>query len=228
MDNTNIKAKATAVLVAGLVGAYGAWVVAWNANVRTFFAVGKIDCNPDRPCPTNWQKYRFTLEALTLAREVSVETGVPVSAIVAQTALETGFGTSYLWRTHNNGFGIKCSNGYTNCVSRYDREYVGGQATGWVSQFRRYSSAAHSFRDYADFLRVNRRYALAWNERRDGRRFVREVHRAGYATDPNYTAKLTRIIDALQLHRFDLQPEQWKLRPEFCRSSDRAAGWCAR
>lgn len=221
------KQKTTAALVAAVITLYGTTATGWLGTAKAFFQVRQIECPTGaNPCPTNLQKLRFVLTAIPMARTVNEQTGVPVSAIVAQASLETGFGTSYLWRTHRNGFGIKCSGTWKDCVSRYDTEYVNGQKTGWVSKFRSYQDATVSFLDYATFLRVNPRYRAAWSNRRDGIAFTREVARAGYATDPAYHTKVSRIITALDLKRFDLTPEQWRLRPSFCTAPDRAARRC--
>lgn len=228
MTDQHQRTVTTVALLAVVVTLYGGWVGGWFASAKLFFGVARIECEASDPanCPTNLEKLRFVLTAIPLARRVSVATGAPVSAIVAQAGHETAFGQSYLWRNFNNGFGIKCSGTFTSCVSRWDHEYLNGQRSGWVSKFRAYQDPAGSFFDYASFLKVNPRYRAAWANRKSGGAFVREVAAAGYATDPLYAAKVTRIIRALQLERFDLKPEQWALSGGYCAPSDRAAGWC--
>lgn len=221
------KQKTTAALIAAVVGIYGASAGDWAYKARLFFGVSKIECEVKAPCPTPLQKYRFILMSIPLAHRVSVATGVPVSAIMGQSALETGFGTSFLWKNHNNGFGIKCSGTFKDCVSRYDTEYLNGQKTGWVSRFRSYQDPAGSFFDYANFLKVNPRYRAAWGQRTNGPAFVREVWRAGYATDPLYVSKVSKIVNGLELTRFDLKPEQWRLTGAYCLPADRTARRCA-
>jgi len=73
-------------------------------------------------------------------------------------------------------------------------EYVNGTAIKTVEKFRAYPSYADAFKDYANLLASNPRYAQVLNERADPAAFARGLQQAGYATDPNYAEKLTRVI----------------------------------
>jgi flagellar protein FlgJ len=75
-------------------------------------------------------------------------------------------------------------------------EYVNGVPQTKLEKFRAYDSYAESFRDYAKLLRGNPRYenVLANAQEQDAAGFAQGLQKAGYATDPNYAAKLTRII----------------------------------
>jgi len=72
-------------------------------------------------------------------------------------------------------------------------EYVNGKPVRKMEKFRAYGSYAEAFNDYASLLKNNPRYKNVLNTR-DASAFAHGLQRAGYATDPNYGNKLTRII----------------------------------
>ena len=116
----------------------------------------------------------------------------------AQAALETGWGKSELRFTDGkptyNLFGIKAGRSWNGAVAEATTtEYVNGAAQKTVERFRAYSSYAEAFRDYANLLASNPRYAGVLNQQ-DAAGFARGLQQAGYATDPMYAAKLERII----------------------------------
>ena len=61
-----------------------------------------------------------------------------------------------------------------------------------------------SYRDHGRFLRTNPRYAPAFPHGRDPDRFLAEVWKAGYATDPLYVEKVTRLMREHDLYRYDV------------------------
>jgi len=73
-------------------------------------------------------------------------------------------------------------------------EYVNGVARQKVERFRAYDTPADSFKDYANMLAKNPRYDKVLNSGGDAAAFAHGLQRAGYATDPQYAAKLTRVI----------------------------------
>ncbi|OYT69948.1 MAG: hypothetical protein CFK52_12530 [Chloracidobacterium sp. CP2_5A] len=129
-------------------------------------------------------------------------TGVPASVTIAQAILESGWGRSALTRQANNYFGIK-GTGPAGSVTMRTREVFNGREVYVNAQFRKYNSAAESFADHAQFFIRNSRYATAMRHTNDAFRFAAEIHRAGYATDPNYTNLLHRIMREHDLTRFD-------------------------
>ncbi len=132
------------------------------------------------------------------ANEASRATGIPAHFMIAQAALETGWGRSEL-RTASgtptyNLFGVKAGRNWQGAVAEATTtEYVNGTAQKSVERFRAYSSYAEAFRDYANLLVSNPRYAAVVNQQ-DAAGFARGQQQAGYATDPMYAAKLERII----------------------------------
>lgn len=132
------------------------------------------------------------------AGEASRATGIPAHFMIAQAALETGWGRAELRFSDGtptyNLFGIKAGRGWQGAVAEATTtEYVNGVAQKAVERFRAYSSYAEAFRDYASLLTSNPRYAAVLNQQ-DAAGFARGLQRAGYATDPMYAAKLERII----------------------------------
>ncbi|HUW38248.1 MAG TPA: flagellar assembly peptidoglycan hydrolase FlgJ [Rhodocyclaceae bacterium] len=132
------------------------------------------------------------------AFEASRTTGIPPHFMVAQAALESGWGKSEPrfadGRPSYNLFGIKAGRGWRGATTEAaTTEYVAGVAQKQVQRFRAYGSYAEAFRDYANLLASNPRYVGVVGSR-DAASFARGLQRAGYASDPMYAAKLTRII----------------------------------
>lgn len=133
------------------------------------------------------------------AEEASRSTGIPAKFMLAQAALETGWGRKEILAadgsTSHNLFGIKAGNGWKGrVVEAVTTEYVDGMPQKRVEKFRAYDSYADSFRNYANLLRSNPRYQSVLANAADVAGFAQGLQRAGYATDPNYAAKLTNII----------------------------------
>ena len=127
-------------------------------------------------------------------------------AEVAQVALETGWGRSTMRRdgggSANNYFGIKATGGWQgDRATHRTQEFSGGRMQSEVASFRAYASPAESFADYVRLLKTSPRYSEAVNSGGDGRRFAQSLQRAGYATDPQYAAKLTAIAEGPTLRR---------------------------
>ena len=130
------------------------------------------------------------------------QTGVPASVTMAQALLESGRGESGLAKKGNNFFGIK-GKGPAGSVTMPTKEYLNGRWVTVNADFRKYNSPAESFTDHGKFLRKNSRYAPAFKHMDDGKQFAREIHKAGYATDPGYANKLIGIMKEYGLERFD-------------------------
>ena len=125
-------------------------------------------------------------------------TGVPAKFMLGQAALETGWGKRMIRNADgsnsNNLFGIKAGASWKGKVATaVTTEYVNGKPQTKVEKFRAYDSPADSFRDYANMIAKNPRYEKVIGSS-DAATFAQGLQRAGYATDPNYAAKLTRLI----------------------------------
>lgn len=137
------------------------------------------------------------------AGEASRTTGIPAHFMVGQAALETGWGRGELRRADGspsyNLFNIKAGAGWKGAVVEVPvTEYANGRPYTETARFRAYSSYGEAFRDYANLLRGNSRYADVLGQT-DAAGFARSLQQAGYATDPMYADKLTRIIGGATL-----------------------------
>lgn len=139
------------------------------------------------------------------AVEASRSTGIPPQFLVAHAALETGWGKSEIRRADGNAshnlFGIKAGRSWQGeTVEARTTEYVNGQATQSVERFRAYDSYEASFKDYANLLRNNPRFGAVIGSQ-NGTDFAQRLQQAGYATDPMYADKLSRIINGPTLRQ---------------------------
>ena len=98
-----------------------------------------------------------------------------------------------------NLFGIKAGSSWTGKVAEVTTtEYVNGVAKKSVAKFRAYDSYEDSFRDYARLITKTPRYAQASTQTGSVQAFASSLQKAGYATDPDYAAKLSRAINTTQ------------------------------
>lgn len=142
----------------------------------------------------------FVKTLLPMAEKVAGELGVDPKVLLAQAALETGWGRYLVQKpeggTSFNLFNIKADSRWSG-----DRAQVGtvefrdGVAQKERAAFRVYDSYEHSFRDYADFLSNSSRYKGALQQAADPYRYLSGLQEAGYATDPKYAEKISRIFD---------------------------------
>ncbi|MBJ7309168.1 flagellar assembly peptidoglycan hydrolase FlgJ [Rugamonas sp. CCM 8940] len=133
------------------------------------------------------------------ADEASRATGIPAKFMLGQAALESGWGKREIkgrdGSNSHNLFGIKAGAEWKGKVAEaVTTEFVNGKAQTRVEKFRAYDSYADSFKDYAKLLTTNPRYEKVLAHAGDASSFAQGLQRAGYATDPQYASKLTRII----------------------------------
>ncbi|MFP4647722.1 MAG: flagellar assembly peptidoglycan hydrolase FlgJ [Halorhodospira sp.] len=153
----------------------------------------------------SWSSPQAFVEAITPAAEKTAERlGVPAEALVAQAALETGWGQHVVrgsdGESTHNLFNIKAHSAewQGGRVRVPTLEYRDGIPQREMAEFRAYGSVEESFADYADFLERNPRYREALQAGGDAERYARALQEAGYATDPRYAQKLQRIMQQAQ------------------------------
>lgn len=142
----------------------------------------------------------FIRQLWPLAEKAAARIGASPEALLAQAALETGWGKAVIRHpdggSSHNLFNIKADRRWDGeSVAKQTLEYRDGVAAKEVARFRSYDSFADSFEDYVNFLQSNPRYAEALRQADDPKKFVRSLQDAGYATDPAYARKIGHILD---------------------------------
>jgi len=165
----------------------------------SFYEKPEMQVSP-KPEPTPLQstvavgKDAFLAAYTPIAKEVAEDLGVSHKIVLAQAALESGWGKS----VKGNGLmGIK-SHGEEGGVDVVTHEVVNGKRVKITDSFRQYDSPEDSIRGYGKFLKANSRYkhflrAGAGNE--DAQ--LSALQSSGYATDPMYSQKLKNIMKGL-------------------------------
>lgn len=155
------------------------------------------------PAPIASSKEDFVRQMLPHAEQAARELGVDPHALLAQAALETGWGKSVPGNAAGecsfNLFGIKAGGQWSGpTVNVPTLEFVEGVAVRKVERFRSYESPADSFRDYARLIRNNPRYENALDAGANVAGFASALQRGGYATDPQYASKIVAVANDLQ------------------------------
>jgi len=149
----------------------------------------------------------FVEEHSAAAAEVARESGIPASFMIGQAGHETGWGRSEIRHADgapsHNLFGIKATGNWKGKVAEITTtEYIDGEARKVTAKFRAYDSYADSFRDYAQLISQSPRYGQVMEQLGSVQGFASGLQKAGYATDPQYAAKLSRAINTtLNLQR---------------------------
>ena len=149
----------------------------------------------------------FVQQHTEAAQAVQAETGIPAPFMLAQAALETGWGKREIigrdGTNSHNLFGIKAGGSWKGpTVEVTTTEYIGGQPRKMIQTFRAYASEAESFADYARLMKESPRYAKVLERAGDAKAFAMGLQKAGYATDPLYGQKLGQVINTtLRLQR---------------------------
>jgi flagellar protein FlgJ len=149
----------------------------------------------------------FVQQHTDAAKAAEAATGIPAAFMIAQSAHETGWGKKEIigrdGSNSNNLFGIKAGANWKGpTVDVMTTEYIGGRPQKVVQKFRAYASHAESFADYAKLMKDSPRYQGVVAAGADAKGFAQGLQKAGYATDPAYAQKLSRVIDTtLRLQR---------------------------
>ncbi|MDA3876373.1 MAG: flagellar assembly peptidoglycan hydrolase FlgJ [Halothiobacillus sp.] len=163
-----------------------------------------VDSAKPLPTAANAPKYwdspqAFVDAILPHAQAAAQKLGVPAQVLIAQSALETGWGkhlpVDAQGHTNYNFFGIKADPSWQGAQQTVNTlEFEGGAMVPRKATFRAYDSIASSFNDFVQFLQQNPRYSQALSAKSDPDAFARALQKAGYATDPQYADKLIAIM----------------------------------
>ncbi|WP_391087990.1 flagellar assembly peptidoglycan hydrolase FlgJ [Vibrio sp. NH-UV-68] len=139
----------------------------------------------------------FVASMKPYAEKAARALGVDSSLLLAQAALETGWGQKVLNNSRgssNNLFNIKADRSWNgDKVATQTLEYHQGVPVKESAAFRSYANYEESFNDYVRFLNKNPRYTTALRHGGNDEQFIRGIHQAGYATDPAYADKVLSV-----------------------------------
>jgi flagellar protein FlgJ len=150
----------------------------------------------------------FVRQLHPYAEQAAKELGVEPKVILAQAALETGWGRSLIKNSNGsnsfNLFNIKADKSWQGKQAQVPTlEFEQGIAKKVNAGFRSYASFQESFQDYVDFIKSNPRYGDALKQAGNGDRYLHELQQAGYATDPNYASKVMSIYHGNTMTGFE-------------------------
>ena len=150
--------------------------------------------------PVEFQSQAEFVETLMpYAQAAGDDLGVSPHVLIAQAALETGWG-QYTQKLPNgqssyNLFNIKADQRWQGPKLQVNTlEYADGVARQEKAAFRVYQNYAQSFRDYVDFIKQSPRYETALRSAENPQAYAEELQQAGYATDPRYADKVMNIL----------------------------------
>lgn len=170
----------------------------WHMHPVVFLDALKMQSRRGVIRPRNVQD--FLDMASDSAEQAAAKWGVPASVLLAQSALESGWGKHV---KNNAYFGIKGKSPTGNSTSFGTTEVINGKVIHIKDTFRAYTDYAESADDYGRFLNENKRYKPAFIHTTEPNQFITEIAKAGYATDPDYAPKLIRLMERYDLYEFD-------------------------
>lgn len=179
-------------------------------ELANFAPMANIDTNPflektvsvkSDSVPSSVQDFRNKMQAH--AQQAQQLTGIPASYILAQAAMESGWGQREITMpdgsSSHNLFGIKAGSDWKGKVAEVTTtEYTDGIPRKVVAKFRAYNSDAEAFRDYAALLNNSSRYEKVIANGQTAKGFAQGLQQAGYATDPAYASKLLKVIQRVE------------------------------
>lgn len=202
LEGVASQAKSSAVAAAAIGSAESSIDAPQSVGGESVAAGNPVTVDPEPPA--EWTSDSFVEHLWPWAKEAAGLLGLKPQALLAQAALETGWGRFQMKRADGapafNLFGIKADGRWQgDRVVRETLEYEQGLAVRRREAFRAYSSYADSFRDYVDFLRSSPRYGKALALGEDAGAYFAELQRAGYATDPAYAEKIRAVMEGPEM-----------------------------
>jgi len=167
-------------------------------EIKKFNVSSSVSVNNDNnfKSPQDYLK-----EMYPIANQIENDHGIPAAVMLAQSALETGWGRHVMQanddKSSNNLFGIKADSRWDGPISTKNTiEYTQGVAEIKRDNFRSYGSFKESMLDYVRFLKSDYRYNQVFGNVNNPEKFTKELQQAGYATDPDYSKKINKIMNS--------------------------------
>lgn len=175
----------------------GAWL-----RQRSAAAMAGVEGAGEAVAPGESQQ-AFLTQIAPYAREAGTRLGVAPDLIAAHAALESGWGKRPLTQSDggnsHNLFGIKAGTGWQgDVVAALTTEHEAGADVKRTERFRAYPDMRGAFADYAELLAGNPRFRAVLGAGNDAAVFAQALARGGYATDPDYANKLTRVVASIR------------------------------
>jgi flagellar protein FlgJ len=153
----------------------------------------------DTPVVAFEQPKDFVTALIEPAKRIEKALGIPFEVVIAQSALETGWGQKIIsgeqGQSSNNLFNIKADSRWSgNKMNKDTLEYEQGTLTKVNAPFRAYETLAESANDYINFISSNDRYKPALEKVGNVEQFLQGLQQAGYATDPKYADKIMSTL----------------------------------
>ena len=189
-----------------------AYVYTTNGIVSLFGLPSIVLLNP--VLTDNTTKGVYLREAIPIAQKIAKKNGLYSSVMIAQSVLESGYGTSRLSNEANNFFGMKFKSGEDNgkyevfYIESKEYDYLNNQWIIIKSPFRKYINKKDSFEDNALKLVSgvswnSNYYSGAWKKNTRSYKDATAALQGKYATDPGYADKLNDIIEKWHLDQYD-------------------------
>ncbi|MFK3796080.1 flagellar assembly peptidoglycan hydrolase FlgJ [Pseudomonas sp. NPDC088444] len=200
-------AVSSAVAAAKRAGTNGDWTIGPEYTAQADAYVRNRVQTPLAPAKAAFASADdFVNTMLPLAKDAAARIGVDPTVLVAQAALETGWGKSIMRQSDgsssHNLFGIKAQGGWQGPEARaITSEFRDGKMVKETADFRSYDSYADSFHDLVSFLQNNNRYQATLKSADNPEQFVKELQKAGYATDPGYASKISQIAKQMKSYQ---------------------------
>ena len=149
----------------------------------------------------------FIEQLYPAAQHAAQQLGIDPKALLAQAAIETGWGKHMIHNTSgqnsHNLFGIKADRRWQGDRAMVNTiEFEQGVAATKKASFRMYDSFAESMQDYVGFVKQNPRYEEAVKQTQSPQDYFSELQKAGYATDPEYANKVISVFEGEQFKRY--------------------------
>ncbi|WP_245542714.1 flagellar assembly peptidoglycan hydrolase FlgJ [Psychromonas ossibalaenae] len=170
-----------------------------DENIQAVINTRQPEADNGGKRPEFADKKSFIETLMPYAKKAAQALGIAPEVLVAQSALETGWGKKIINSADNqssfNLFNIKANKSWQgDKVAKDSLEVEGGVGVKRRSNFRAYGSLQESFADYQNFISKSKRYQEALQQGEDSQAYIEELQQAGYATDPKYAEKIKKIM----------------------------------